>query len=456
MVEEISNDNAHISFKVQVSPSFCKTCYDSILADASGSAEVPGFRKGAKIPESTLVGFLGGKREVKRITVERVLRDSLPYALRSVEKNAIADSESIESNPEELIDAFDPAKPLIFQVGVDMPPKVQFTSPYKGMRIEVQSCSSPESEEQTVEDLIMQGRKDKGNMRIATGRGMKAQDVVVLDMDVFKQGTDQMLQGGSRKKYQIDTGKKNSVFLPGVIEGMLGMEVGDERTIPITFPPNWQPPQLAGLSVDAKIKLRELFEYELAPEDDSLAGQLYKGAKDMIDLRLQLARAIAAEAGAMNRNRIEQALAEELVKITDADLPWQIVQEVGQQMYQRKIMEQQAQGQISPEVMEKLLTPAMLQNYIKASREEINETVKAMVAIETIFAAEKMVVTEEEKEAAIDETIRDLERQGMEYDSEEMMYNAGTSLMQEKVIEFLIENSEIVMLPHDPEEENEY
>jgi FKBP-type peptidyl-prolyl cis-trans isomerase (trigger factor) len=92
---------------------------------------VPGFRKGAKIPESTLVGFLGGKREVKRITVERVLRDSLPYALRSVEKNAIADSESIESNPEELIDAFDPSKPLIFQVGVDMPPKVQFTSPYK-------------------------------------------------------------------------------------------------------------------------------------------------------------------------------------------------------------------------------------------------------------------------------------------------------------------------------------
>jgi FKBP-type peptidyl-prolyl cis-trans isomerase (trigger factor) len=73
---------------------------------------------------------------------------------------------------------------------------------------------------------------------------------------------------------------------------------------------------------------QELFEYELAPEDDSLAGQLYKGAKDMIDLRLQLARAIAAEAGAMNRNRIEQALAEELVKITDADLPWQIVQEV--------------------------------------------------------------------------------------------------------------------------------
>lgn len=99
--------------------------------DARATAEVPGFRKGAKIPESTMVGFLGGKREMKKLAVERCLRDSLPYALRSVEKNAIADSETIESNPEELIDSFDVTKPLIYLVGVDMPPKVTFVSPYK-------------------------------------------------------------------------------------------------------------------------------------------------------------------------------------------------------------------------------------------------------------------------------------------------------------------------------------
>lgn len=50
--------------------------------------------------------------------------------------------------------------------------------------------------------------------------------------------------------------------------------------------------------------------------------------------------------------------------------------QVGQQSYQRKIMEQQAKGQISPEVMEKLLTPQMLQNYIKANKEEVEDTVK--------------------------------------------------------------------------------
>lgn len=34
------------------------------------------------------------------------------------------------------------------------------------------------------------------------------------------------------------------------------MEVEDERTISISFPEDWEPAQLAGLSVDAKIKLR--------------------------------------------------------------------------------------------------------------------------------------------------------------------------------------------------------
>mmetsp|Transcript_15849 Transcript_15849/g.40258 ORF Transcript_15849/g.40258 Transcript_15849/m.40258 type:complete len:534 (-) Transcript_15849:1548-3149(-) len=448
-VEELSNENAHITFKVSVSPEFAKNCYNEILEDARAQAEVPGFRKGAKIPEGTMVGFLGGKREMKKLTVERCLRDSLPFALRNVEKVAIADSETIESNPEELIDTFELGKPVIYLVGVDMPPKVRFTTSYKGLKIEVPSCSSPESEEQTVEDLIMQGRKDKGNLRIAQGRGMQPGDVVVVDMNVYKQGTEEELPGAARKKYQIDTGKKNAVFLPGVIEGMLAMEVEDERTISISFPEDWEPAQLAGLSVDAKIKLRELFEYDLAPEDDSLASELYEGAKDMIDLRAQLAKAVAMEAKQINNSRIEQALAEELVKITDADLPRQIVQEVGQQSYQRKIMEQQAKGQISPEVMEKLLTPQMLQNYIKANKEEVEDTVKAMIAIETIFAAEKMVVTEEEKEAAIADTVKDMESEGMEYDREEMLYNAGTTLMSQKVIDFLTEASDIVMLPYD-------
>ena len=128
------------------------------------------------------------------------------------------------------------------------------------------------------------------------------------------------IEGAARKGYQIDTGKPGAVFLPGIIEvsdalgsvgdcgavvlqctaltrelrdvlhlphalpwltptpqGMEGMESTEgenERSIPITFPQSWDsPPQFAGMTMDAKIKLKELFEFDPVPEGDEFAGE---------------------------------------------------------------------------------------------------------------------------------------------------------------------------------------
>ena len=64
------------------------------------------------------------------------------------------------------------------------------------------------------------------------------------------------------------------------MQGMKGMEATadgeSDRTIQITFPESWDsPPQFAGQTMDAKIKLRELFEFDLAPETDDFAGTCY-------------------------------------------------------------------------------------------------------------------------------------------------------------------------------------
>ena len=109
----------------------CRVCILPCLQDAMKQSSVPGYRKGAKIPASILVGYLGGKNEVSRLAAERALRDSLPLALANVESEAITDSERIESNSEDLLKSFDVQKPFVYQIGVDLPARVEFTSPYK-------------------------------------------------------------------------------------------------------------------------------------------------------------------------------------------------------------------------------------------------------------------------------------------------------------------------------------
>ena len=50
----------------------------------------------------------------------------------------------------------------------------------------------------------------------------------------------------------------------GVVEGMVGMSVGDERAITTEVGDTWwEPDTLRGVEIRADIKLKELFEWEL-------------------------------------------------------------------------------------------------------------------------------------------------------------------------------------------------
>jgi len=455
-VEEVSNVNAHISLKVTVSDERCRKAWDEVLKDAAGRAEVPGFRKGAKVPQSVLIGYLGGPEEVAKIACERVMRDSMGEALASVADKAIADSERIESSPQQLIASFGPDKPFVYQVGVDLPAKIEFTSDYKTIEVSVPACSNEATRAQQVEDLILQGRKDNGSMRIVVGRGMQPGDVVVIDLNVCQPGQKEPMQGASRKGYRMDTGKTTATYLAGLIEGMEGMKSGDERTIPTSFPEDWDPPQLAGMQVDAQIKLNELFEFDLAMETDDLAGKLHTDAKDMDDLRMKLRAAIVTETSMVDNTRVDAALSQALVDITESSIPQHIIQMIGQQKYQQRIMGLQSQGKISPELTEQLATPAMLSNYIKGSRKEIEDTAKASMAVEAIFQKEGMTITDQEKEENIADTIVDMEKEGIEYDREALMGQVEEMLVAQKVLALLKSTAKINMLPYDPEVEKNY
>ena len=57
----------------------------------------------------------------------------------------------------------------------------------------------------------------------------------------------------------------------GLASGMLGMSAGDERSVPVTFPPTWVPEQLRGIQATCSVNVSEIFEWEL-PEVLCSAG----------------------------------------------------------------------------------------------------------------------------------------------------------------------------------------
>lgn len=62
--------------------------------------------------------------------------------------------------------------------------------------------------------------------------------------------------------------------IAGLVSGLLGVNVGEERTVPVTLPDTWQPEQLRGVKANCTCKVQEIFEWDL-PEVGPLLCEVF-------------------------------------------------------------------------------------------------------------------------------------------------------------------------------------
>ena len=86
--------------------------------------------------------------------------------------------------------------------------------------------------------MFNQQLRTLGTMRVVTDRGLEVGDQVVMDLDAVNADTGEAIEGIKQKKFELDTGAAR-LNLPGLIDGIVGMKVGDEREFPLTMPSDW-------------------------------------------------------------------------------------------------------------------------------------------------------------------------------------------------------------------------
>ncbi|MBT3565890.1 MAG: trigger factor [Porticoccus sp.] len=110
-------------------------------------------------------------------------------------------------------------------------------------------------------DVMIKGLRKQHATWSEVNRAAVADDEATIDYVGLKNGKE--FDGGSAENYPLEIGGGTAVA--GFEEGVIGMSVGDEKTIPVTFPENYQAEELRGASVEFKIKLNALKE-PLLPE----------------------------------------------------------------------------------------------------------------------------------------------------------------------------------------------
>ena len=134
---------------------------------------------------------------------------------------------------------------------------------YKGLEAVKESAEVSEEE---VDAEVETARKSNARMISVDDREAQMGDTANIDFDGYLNG--ERFDGGKAEGYSLELGSKS--FVPGFEEQIVGMKVGEEKDLPITFPENYHE-DLAGKEVVFKVKLNSLTMAELPALDDEFA-----------------------------------------------------------------------------------------------------------------------------------------------------------------------------------------
>lgn len=291
------------------------------------SINVPGFRKG-KVPRAIFE---------QRFGVEALYQDAVDILLPQAYSNAVVEAGiNPVDQPEIEVTQIEKGKELKFNATVIVEPEVELGD-YKGLELAKQETELTEEE---LEETVKQRLEAMADMVVKEDGQVEEGDTVNLDFDGYVDG--EQFEGGQADGYDLEIG--SGMFIPGFEEQLVGLKVGEEKDVEVTFPEEYHAEELAGQPATFKTKINEIKTKEVPELDDELANELDSEANTVdeykANLRKQLEESKQTEAENLQK---EEAitLATDNAKI---DVPEAMVKTEQDRMLQEFAQRIQQQG----------------------------------------------------------------------------------------------------------------
>src|SRR5690606_18327391 len=214
------------------------------LKQAAQNVRINGFRKG-KVPLNVVKQRFGAG--VRQEVVGDVISRSFHAAVQK-ENVKPAGQPSIQAKQ------LAPGKDLEYIATFEVYPTVELSdlSTYELTRFKADVTDAD------VDNMIEILRKHQGTWSDVE-RAAADGDQVNIDFVGTKEGVE--FSGGKAEGQNLILGSKSMV--PGFEDGIIGMKAGDEKTIALTFPEDYQSDELKGAAVEFKITVNKVSEIQL-------------------------------------------------------------------------------------------------------------------------------------------------------------------------------------------------
>lgn len=380
-------DATKYELEIKIDAEGFEKAVQSAYMKARKRISVNGFRKG-KAP----------RKMIEQIYGENVFYEDAVNALVNTDVAPTLEETDYElvATPEINVTSINKADGVVFKVVITVKPEVEI-SDYKGIEVEkVVNAVTDEDVDKQIQAL----RERNGRLVTVDDRAAENGDVAVIDFEGFKDGV--AFDGGKDENYELALG--SNTFIPGFEEQIVGKKTGEEFTINVTFPENYQMEEIAGQLCEFKIRLNEIKSKELPDLDDEFVKDATEfdtldELKD--DIRTKLEDSAARNADIEAENKLYETLIEKMT----ADIP--------EVMFENKIDEmvrdfemRLSQNGLNMETY-LMYTNMDLASFRKTFEDQAQKQVKVRLALEKIAELENVEITD----AQVDEEVNKIAEQ---------------------------------------------
>lgn len=421
-------EGSKVKLTIEVSAEQFEAATQKAYQKAGKRFNVPGFRKG-KAPRKVIENMYGPLA---------FFDDAFDIVYPEAYQAAIAE-QGVEpvDRPDVSIETLpDGENPLVFSLVVAVKPEVELGA-YKGIEVEKRAYNVTDDE---VDAAIAQLQEGVARM-VDVDRPVENGDTVNLDYSGSVDGVK--FDGGTAQGQTLTIG--SGQFIPGFEEQMVGMAVGEEKDIEVTFPEEYHAENLAGKKAVFAVKVNGIQVKELPTLDDEFAKDVseYDTLEALRDAKRQELLEQAEKNAKIQKENdvVRKAVENATVEVPDAMVERQIdsfLQDMGYRL--------QMQG-------------ISLEDYLKYTNTEISALrdqyradaalrVKSQLVLEAISKAEAIEATPEEIGDKVAEyakqfgnmTVEDFEKN---LQADDRQYFAD-QVVVEKTLALLVENAKEV------------
>ena len=337
---------------------------------------VPGFRKG-KAPRK-IIEQLYGQEVFFEDAANAIIPDA--YAKACIESEL-----DIVSQPKISVTQLEKGKPFVFEAEVAVRPEVELGN-YKGVEV---SKVDTEATDADVEEEIKKVAEQNSRTITVEDRAVKDGDMTVIDFEGFVDGV--AFEGGKGENYPLTIGSHS--FIDNFEDQIIGMNIGDEKEINVTFPEDYHAEELKGKPATFKVSVKEIKEKQLPDIDDDFAQDV-SDFDTLDEYKADLKKKIAERKEAEAKKQKETEAIEKIVADSKMDIPQAMIDTQVTRMAEDFAQRLQQQG-LSLETYFKY-TGLTAEKILDDMKPEAVKRIQNSLVLEAVAKAENIQVSDDE------------------------------------------------------------